>query len=529
MPRIDKNKIIYDQEDFLAGYSLQGGIASGNVVKAGKGFNWGQNITNTRYLGYITTCPSPTSPTDSALVTTPVVASIKAYDVTAGSCDYLLTGSTGTLHVLSTLAVTPVIQNGASYPHAIDHAHTAEIGCDLIAYRHNLLGTLTNSIFYSFRDNTDWDVGCVKNNDNVSIAFDDDFMSTVPATPLAGGYLTYGKDYPHPMAIGTDGNLYIGSGRYLHCYEGTNGTNGTFLANVLTLPSNFVITCFEKQGELLLIGGFYSVKGGFITDGGRAAIFVYNYLDQVISQEIPIDDEYLATLFIWNGQVAGVTTGELGIRGNTRVRVLNGTNFEQVAEFNTLVDPNSNTNFLPAYHGGVDYVAKQLLINCGGTVYAVAMPYDTSKYEVTNPYKVAVGNGSVVSNRGASGIWVSGAGCPFKFVTGFNTGTFETNAATPGFTGYNKARIKGITVFFKGVFANGRTFEGNVITDEGSQTFCSENTLTGDRVKKYLKTTTGVPFNDFTFLYLQLNWTGAGTTEGAIIDRIEIEIEPITI
>ncbi len=94
-------------------------------------------------------------------------------------------------------------------------------------------------------DNTDWDVGCYES----FTTFDDDFMSTDPTTPLGttAADLTGGLLLPHPLEIGADDVLYMGSGRYLHGYDGGgSGSNGNFLSQLLTLPAGFIITFTEK-------------------------------------------------------------------------------------------------------------------------------------------------------------------------------------------------------------------------------------------------------------------------------------------
>ena len=48
------------------------------------------------------------------------------------------------------------------------------------------------------------------------MVFDDDFMSTIAVNKMAGMDLIDGQNVEHPMIVGDDDVLYIGSGRYLH-------------------------------------------------------------------------------------------------------------------------------------------------------------------------------------------------------------------------------------------------------------------------------------------------------------------------
>jgi hypothetical protein len=86
-----------------------------------------------------------------------------------------------------------------------------------------------------------------------SMDSDDDMMSTTAESPLAGTDLTDGQNVEHPMVVGDDDVLYIGSGRYLHGYDGQVGNDGTFYSKVLTLPLGYIITSMQKYGTYLVI------------------------------------------------------------------------------------------------------------------------------------------------------------------------------------------------------------------------------------------------------------------------------------
>ena len=85
------------------------------------------------------------------------------------------------------------------------------------------------------------------------MGFDDDMMSTSAASPLAGSDLTDGQNAEHPMIVGDDDVLYIGSGRYLHGYDGQVGNAGTFYSKVLTLPLGYIITSMQTYNNYLVI------------------------------------------------------------------------------------------------------------------------------------------------------------------------------------------------------------------------------------------------------------------------------------
>ena len=54
------------------------------------------------------------------------------------------------------------------------------------------------------------------------------------------------KTSPHPMMVGDDDILYIGSGNYVHAYDGATGANGTFIQRFSLSPAGFVVKSFAK-------------------------------------------------------------------------------------------------------------------------------------------------------------------------------------------------------------------------------------------------------------------------------------------
>ena len=85
------------------------------------------------------------------------------------------------------------------------------------------------------------------------MVFDDDFMSTIAVNKMAGMDLIDGQNVEHPMIVGDDDVLYIGSGRYLHGYDSFTSLTGTFYSKVLTLPKGYIITSIQKYNGYLVI------------------------------------------------------------------------------------------------------------------------------------------------------------------------------------------------------------------------------------------------------------------------------------
>lgn len=517
MPKIDtKNKVItYDWDDIKDGYTVDSPGTQGSVSVVGNGYTYGQNFDPYRNPGYFTPNVIINEPTNSNLVT----GILTDGAVKDASYAYFVSADGKIFKYSYTLNE---IINSSPFPHTIAHgAHTGETGDSAIIYTHNSGGTLSKSLFYSFRDGTDWDVGCFKGFAGTP---DDDYMSTVPATPLGttATDLTYGKDYPHPMIIGADDNLYIGSGRYLHSYNGLNGNDGTFEANVLTLPAGFVITCFEKTPTELLIGGFYSASTAFATEGGQAYLYSYNYIDQDITSEFKINDSYLASIGTWNGYIFAVTYGPIVFRGYTKVHLFNGNDFEQIQEIpDTFPRPN-----------GYAINGKQLLLNCGGNIYSIGSPFEFN-YVLNSVFYIGTASGIILKTGITSKKYIiSGSTYPFLTnVGGFAITTFEGKRTFVPFPYGYKGKIEEIVLYFRTTdVSGGRIIVISIITEAGSQTIYQSSSVATNPIVIKNKDVSGSFLPLFTRIKLNISWAaGDGSSDAPQLQRAEIYYQDIKI
>ena len=143
MPQIIKNKIIFDAKDFLYGVDPQSGVGFPKVFG---GLDIATNFDPFRILG----CAAPgflgADVTNVAEVTTALRSGARASD----GKGYAVGGAL--LHQIT--AVSGAISNGgATWPHTI--TGTGTVAYDVIEY--HVSGV--KKIFYSWRDNTDGDVG----------------------------------------------------------------------------------------------------------------------------------------------------------------------------------------------------------------------------------------------------------------------------------------------------------------------------------------------------------------------------------
>lgn len=354
-------KIIWGEEDFPKGLlpsyaTTTAQIRRGNeLLSSSRAFNPFRNY-GYAYPGYLASDVINVSEI-TEYCRKGLVNGTTAYIVTNGLKLQALDLTTDTL----TTSFHTISPPGGSAP--------ASNNTDCVIYTAKVGGTSASRYFYSYSSTTIWDVGTF----DFASTFDDDFMSTAPATPLASPYTTGGHGYPHPLIVGDDDVLYMGDRNFLHAYDGQDATDndGKFFPAVLTLPGGWIINSFVKTDTGLMIFTYFdnptAGSGGTFYQGKtRAWKWDYNNLD--ITNSYDLNDYYVTESFIYEGAIGCFTQGTLSDPATgtktSKMQIFDGTKFKVLVPF---------VNNIPI-RGGVDIQGDALVWNAGGTVYSYGSP-----------------------------------------------------------------------------------------------------------------------------------------------------------
>lgn len=524
----DGGVISWGRDDFKAGLGPQGSFSLTQYLTqtSNSGFLSTDRIDPFRFYG--TLCPGFAPGSNSvnsgslvgALVDMELIDGSTALGVDAGGKVQSLTISSNTISI------------AGSFPHTI--AGTAPVGQDGILYRHNSGGTAPadskTSFFYSYYNNANWDVGAYVN----LATFDDDFMSTVPTTPLdtstGDGDDSTQRTAPHPMEIGADGILYIGSGRYLHGYDGNTGSNGTFYSKVLTLPQGFQIMALKKyQNIFVIVGNYYST--GSSTGVGDALLYIWDYSASDITSVTSLEDPYVSALFLWNGSPTVITQGVPARNGRNKIKVISGNQVTKIADFDGTIPINS----------GVVVLNDIIYMNAGGKILAMGDKYRKS-YDINHIYSTsATGISGILAYAdlitgfiASSATAVSTAPCVNTIYSnnGMGAGGAKTFFFDPEF-GYNKiGRVMSIIVRYYDVLAssggNGSmSLALNIDNNTTSHTIISAlSSVVLPLSKKYNQTTSAGKLPLFSTIGWTSTWissTGGSGSLSPIISGVDIE------
>ena len=510
--------VVYDAADWRAGLGPQGKFESTQSLKQGNenGFVTTTNIDPLVSNGVLSpgVAPSANVTNSANLAGTIVDFQVKdntvVYGIDNGGKLHTIDYTTNTISASRTLPVT------------------TPIGQNLMIYKHNSAGTPTTSLFYSYYVNANFDIGAYIGLSS----FDDDFMSSVPATPLditsGDGDDTTQRTQPHVMEVGSDDIMYIGSGRYLHAYDGATGTNGTFSSKVLTLPAGFQIIALKKKDDKLLItGNYYSTSSSGI---GKALCYVWNYRDLDVTEVIDLEDYYVSACFLWKGAPAFVTNGVIERNGANKVKVLSGSTVENIADFDGTMPINS----------GIVVINRMIFLNAGGKIIAVG-----NKYVKSN----AVNHIATLSQNGTSGILfyntaasllagsaASGASYCFNNINnGAGSGSAVTYYFDPQFAPGKRGKAKSIIIEYEKPIAAGGT-NGNVSISLGFDTNSQTRTIVANKssvvvplVKRYLYSTTGEPMPEFNTFRFTFSWAASTNGVSPTISRVIFEYDDVNV
>lgn len=534
----NRGVIIFDETDFCGGLAPQGAFSSATVKQTNQsGMATLVAIDPFRNSGILQPGMSPESATNPTALAGALLAG--AFDPTTNT---LLYGVDAGGRFQQIDYVNNTITNAGSFPHTI--TGTNPVGQDCIIYQHNSSSAQVYSVFYSYYNNTNWNIGALVNMTGVP---NDVFMSSIPANPLdiaspspADGQSIYQRTASHPMCIGSDAVLYIGSGRYIHAYDGNDGTaNGTFISQVLTLPAGFNVQGMVKYNDTLLIAGNYgtaSLSGGAQV-GGSSAVYIWDYLTIDSNQIIPLNDPYVSSIFIWRGGPAVITYGPKERNGYIKIKRIVGNQAQRVADLPPISAPGASNPVLR----GVDPRQNTLYINVAGQVITIGNKFTGEGYDINY-----LGFASVAQNSGwiynlqtdsaiPSLVLSSSNGTTHTFSRlfgGYSTSNCFTQFYEPSFPPLKQGRALRVTVYyFQEVITSNQNplFTMSLYTDYGTQTtlISGSQSLASPLIKKYEESNTGTPLPFFSSLGLQFVWASGGSNASAThqISKVIVEFE----
>lgn len=551
--KIEKDKIIFGPDDFLSGLYTQytTGITDGPAPIV-PNLSYADAFNPFRYLGYA----SPGF--DAADVTNVSVVTSGLRNIAFGvesSVDYGYLISSG--NRLQRLQLTGVggktLSNAGVWPHSITGGVVGNAeGNDVCAYTFNNGGTTAadkdRGIFYSWNDSTasnEWNIGVFNTQDSAfgTSGFDDDFMTTAPASPLVP--IANGNNKPHRMVVGVDDVLYIADGNRLHAYDGNVGNNGTFSDSVFVIPNGFIIQdiipySYQTTNFLVLLA-YFSPKGDTINPDTAAPnqyarAYFWDYLNQDPAMVIDLDDSTVTAGTIYNGTLAVFTNGVDPVNGdddfNSKLKMWTGDRFETVVNF-------IGNAPMP---GGVEVVGNSIQWNTGGNIHSFGSPFagmESGHNVLVNGAGTSEGVLRTVPGISGyqmicSGTTTSGGLETLTVGTYESSASFTTGGAFPVFPEGMTGRIVSVKVEFAQNASGGRDMNLYLIKEGETAIQILANVATVDStniVKEYYYKSNGQLLSDqFRELRLACLWNaGTLSTSAPIVKQVTVTFDTINI
>lgn len=520
--------IIYDSDDWLAGYDTTS--AGSSYGKMG-GNPQMSEIDPLRNYGYVSPAFNGVAVTNNSQITFYIRgAAVKgdaAVLLTSGQASAAVNSGARVLN-LTPLSSGTTLSTSSPFPHNIDNgSHTGVVGDDITNY---YTSGSHIAAFYSYNDDSEWNVGIY---DWVSGSFDDDYMTTVPSPALPSPYKASGKGYPHPLIYGDDELFYIGDRNFVHAYD---FSTNIFSPEVVKIPPGWVITSFAKTQDLRLAIGAYFVTGqdtSNVYNRGSAKVWYWQYgtAESNFDYAIDLKDNYVSELIPWGNTLAAFTYGRktLSDAGSNKLQAQNGTMFEVIKSWG------SAANILPI-RGGIDNTNNDLYWNSGGAVYSYTKRPDNGQYILNNLVTDASTSGMFKFFTAQSTYHMSSGTTSNGGLTYYPAGTTYNNAgslrcqlASPDFPPEMKGSLKQITIKFKDVASNGRSFRLNTELDTIDSVLIDDMTnISNVRVVQIMKRTDGSPLGDFSSLQPVLIWAdnlGGGVNDCPIVEYVKYDFE----
>lgn len=499
MPTILRDRIIFNEKDWIAGLNPQYTSTASNIQKMGNGLASVRSFDPYRFFGYASPGFNPTDLTNVS-----VIDAVQKNIVVNGAYAY----SVGGTKVHQITIATAEITTPTTFPHAVASS-TME---DVAVYK---IGT-TAYLFYSWYDGTDGDIGRY----DFATTFDDDFMSTVPANAAV-----MAKSKPMPMIVGADDVLYFSDGNNVHAFDGQTGASGTLSKNVLTLPVDYVITGFARYRNSLVVFA-YTASASSSYYLGRATAFFWDYLSLDPYDKIELDDNYVSAPFEYKGTIGCFTSGrqpDKGVVKNNKLKIFNGETFEPKANF---------IGSVPVV-GGVDIIENMIYWNSGGKIFSFGTPFigvDNEFNQVTE----GTGTTSGFIKTIATGLQIASTGTTTSGgMQSLNSNYYDvsfvaTVLAKPNWPIGKQGKIKSIITRFGTINSAGRTLTASLVDRLGtsSEFLSAVSAITSST---YINKNEDIQ-RKFDDLKLVLQWAaGSGATAAPIIDNVEVEFETINL
>jgi len=525
MPSMNKNIIRFDASDFLSGLSPQYVTSLGATPDTFTGkLNLASAFHPYRSLGYAAPGFQATDLTNVSAVTG-ILRNVCTGAESSTAYAYAI-GDNELLHRIDISNKT--VSNAGSWPHSITGAG-AETGNDCIMYNTNIGSTRTACVFYSWNDSGGaWNVGIFNTS---ASTFDDDWMTTIPASPLTAS----GNNKPHPMVIGADDVLYIADGNVLHGMDGGNGANGTFETTLLTLPSGYIITTMAKTPDYLAVFAYYAPGGNSVSPSvvtsGPAICVLWNYLDEDPTYVIPLNDNVVTASFEFSGTVGCLTQGTKPFpEGENRfctLQVLNGLSFEIKKVFI------GN----PPIHGGVEVIDDSIQWNSDGAVHCYGTPLLDTPPGLN---KLNVGSGTtsgLLRTIGgltgfqliSSGATTSGGAQYMKVGTYSSAALLQTGAISPDVPPDKIWKITRVGVRFGKTVSTGRSLSLYLQKENAvnTQVLSALTSVTSSTINTfYDRDINGNMFGQFQELSLVLQWQGGlAETDAPVVRFVDVYCE----
>lgn len=505
-------KIVLDVDDFIHGFATQPAVASTRILGKGgsflKNFNPYTVVPGVAYPGQSPTNLTNVSAVDIVQVDcTPDFAGSKAYTIGGNAKVHEITLSTNTINNSPFFTIT------ATGAHS---AHTGIVGQSVAMYKVGTAGT--KKLFYSWYDNTDWDVGV----HDLASTGDPDFMSTVALTPLGtvAADLTNGQGKLHPLFVSSDDRLYMGSGNHVHMYNANAGgaNDGTFYSQYLVLPVGYQVVGFaETQYDLVVFATSIPLAG--TPYRARAKAFFFGADRQIgFYKDVTIDDDDISCPFSYKGTVGCFSR----TRHNSRsvMRLYNGSTFESVFKW---------SGNLPTL-GGFEQWNDLACFQSDGLVYAVGS-YDS---ELPNgKIQIASGSGSTSGflKSLVGGVLYTSSGTSTlggldRLPASYNSDSFfQSLTAFPDVGAGKICKFKNAQFVAIPGTSGGRQLDIQIVNDAGTTITLWSAYTNGSGKQKTFFDYAGAVIPNFFSLKFILVWQNGASTGSPGIVRVEVEFE----